>query len=160
MLSKHRPARGEMADLQTLFNELVRVEIETWNAVDVRLRAEHGLPLSRFEPMRVIAATPNCRVYDIVGALSLTTGGASKIVDAIESAGHCRRRPNPHDRRSSLIELTAAGKRLVDKATKTVEDELDKRIGSVLPNRSLEQLTASLTKLREAERSKRGELAA
>jgi MarR family transcriptional regulator, organic hydroperoxide resistance regulator len=149
-----------MADLQTLFSDLVRVEVETWNAVDMRLRAEHGLPLSRFQVMRVIATTPDCRVYDIAGTLSVTTGGASKLVDAIEAAGHCRRRPNPEDRRSSIVELTTIGKRLVDKATKTVEDELEKRIGSVLPDRSLEQLTASLTKLLDADRSKRGELAA
>jgi MarR family transcriptional regulator, organic hydroperoxide resistance regulator len=76
--------------------------------------------------MRVMGSTVNCRVYDIAGALSLTTGGTSKLVDAIEAAGHCRRRPNPDDRRSSIIELTPAGRRLLDKATKTVEEELQK----------------------------------
>ncbi|HTU84029.1 MAG TPA: MarR family winged helix-turn-helix transcriptional regulator [Solirubrobacteraceae bacterium] len=141
-----------MPDLKTFFNELVRFEVEMWDAVDARLRAEHGVPLGRFEPMRVIASTPNCRVYDIAHALSLTTGGTSKLVDQIEAAGHCRRRPNPDDRRSSIIELTAAGSRLVEKATKTVEDELEQRIGSVLPDRSLHQLTANLVKLRESGR--------
>jgi DNA-binding MarR family transcriptional regulator len=140
-------------DLKTFFNELVRFEVDMWDAVDARLRAEHGLSLSRFEPMRVIASTPHCRVFDIAHTLSLTTGGTSKLVDQIEVAGHCRRRPNPNDRRSSIIELTPAGKRLVEKATKTVEDELEKRIGSVLPDRSLQQLTTSLAKLRESGRA-------
>jgi MarR family transcriptional regulator, organic hydroperoxide resistance regulator len=149
-----------MPDLKTLFNELVRLEVETWDAIDARLRAEHGLPLTRYEVMRVIASQPNCRVYDIVAELSLTTGGASKLVDTVEASGYSRRRPNPDDRRSSIIELTAAGKRLVEKATKTVEDELDKRIGSVLPDRSLQQLTATLARLRESGRAKRADRAA
>jgi DNA-binding MarR family transcriptional regulator len=144
-----------MPDLKTLFNELVRLEVETWGAIDARLRAEHGLPLTRYEVMRVIASHENCRVYDIVAELSLTTGGASKLVDTVEAAGHSRRRPNPHDRRSSIVELTPAGKRLVEKATRTVENELEKRIGSVLPDRSLQQLTATLARLRESGRVER-----
>jgi DNA-binding MarR family transcriptional regulator len=149
-----------MPDLTALFNELVRLEVETWDAVDARLRAEHGLPLTRYEVMRVIASHPKCRVYDIVAELSLTTGGASKLVDTVEAAGHSRRQPNPDDRRSSIIELTPAGKRFVEKATRTVEDELEKRIGSVLPDRSLRQLTATLTRLREGGGAKRNEFAA
>jgi DNA-binding MarR family transcriptional regulator len=45
-------------------------------------------------------------------------------VDRIEAAGLCRRRANPDDRRSQIIELTPAGRRLLAKATKTFEDEL------------------------------------
>ena len=149
-----------MRDLKTLFNELVRFETQTWNAIDARLRAEHGLPLGRFELMRVIASQADCRVYDVSAALSLTTGGASKLVDAIEAGGFCRRRPNPGDRRSSIIELTPSGKRLLAKATKTFEDELEKRIGSVLSDRNLQQLTSSLVKLRQGDPSKRGIFAA
>jgi hypothetical protein len=53
-------------------------------------------------------------VFDIAEELSLTVGGTSKLVDRIEAAGHCVRRANPDDRRSSIIELTprrAAGTR-------------------------------------------------
>jgi MarR family transcriptional regulator, organic hydroperoxide resistance regulator len=139
-----------MQDLKQLFSDLVRFETELWNAVDARLRAEHDLPLHRFEPMQVIAQTPNCRVYDIVGALSLTTGGVSKIVDTIEAAGHCTRRPNPGDRRSSIIELTPAGRKLMTRATKTFETELEARLGTALTDRSLSQFTGALSALRQA----------
>ena len=137
-----------MPDLKKLFNELIRFEVEVWDSVDARLRAEHNLPLSRFEPMQVIASQPQCRVYDIAAALSLTTGGTSKLVDGLEASGYCRRLPNPADRRSSLLELTPAGKRLLTKATKTFEDELEQRIGAVLPDRSVQQFTSMLVKLR------------
>jgi len=150
-----RKRNGDMADLKRLFNELVRVEGETWGAVDARLRKEHGLGLGRYEGMRVIGSRKKCRVHDIVAELGLTTGGASKVVDTLEAAGYCEREPNPRDRRSSIIKLTPAGRRLLARASKTVEEELENRIGSVLPARSLEQLTEALVKLREAERGKR-----
>ena len=69
-----------MTDLLDLFHQLIRFETELWNAVDARLRTEFNLPLSRLEPMQVIARHPSCRVYDIAAELSITIGGTSKLV--------------------------------------------------------------------------------
>jgi MarR family transcriptional regulator, organic hydroperoxide resistance regulator len=140
-------------DLKHLFSELVRLETELWDAVANRLRADHDLPLPQFEFMGVIARTPNCRVQDIAAAISITVGGASKIVDRIEAAGHCARRANPTDRRSSIVALTPAGERLLAIATVTFEEELRVRLGSAIPDRSLVQLTNTLSRLRAAVRS-------
>ena len=142
-----------MTDLLDLFHQLVRFETELWNAVDARLRADFGLPLSRLEPMQVIVCRPSCRVNDIAEELSVTIGGTSKLVDRIESAGYCIRRANPDDGRSSVIELTAAGRRVLAKATKAFEDELETRIGSAVTPRSLQQLYTSIVKLRTANTS-------
>ncbi len=139
-----------MEDLKQLFSDLIRFETELWNAIDARLRIEHDLPLHKFEPMQIISSRPNCRVYDIAGALSLTTGGVSKLVDAIEASGYCERRPNPDDRRSSIIELTPAGKKALAQATKTFERELDLRLRSSVPARTLEQFSSSMRALRAA----------
>lgn len=139
---------GGMQDLKQLFSDLIRFETELWNAVDARLRAEHGLPLHKFEPMQVIASQRDCRVYDIAGALSLTTGGVSKLVDSIEASGHCKRRPNPGDRRSSIIELTPAGRKLLTRATKTFEGELELRLRSALTDGALKQFASALNGLR------------
>jgi DNA-binding MarR family transcriptional regulator len=135
-------------ELPRLFSDLIRFETELWNALDSRLRAEFDLPLARFEPMQVIERVPGCRVYDIAAELSITVGGTSKLVDRIEAAGHCRRVANPFDRRSSLIELTAAGRHLLVKAAKVFEEELQARIGSVVTSRQLEQFGTTLDKLR------------
>jgi DNA-binding MarR family transcriptional regulator len=149
-----------MDDLTLLFNELVRFETELWNAVDAVLRAEHDLPLHRFEPMQILAAQPDCRVYDIAGALSLTTGGVSKLVDSIEAAGYCKRRPNPGDPRSSIIELTPGGRRVLARATKTFERELELRLRAVIPDRTLKQFTATLISLRAANRARQASVVA
>src|ERR1700684_3131227 len=106
-------AQSARPDLTDLFSELVRLETELWNAVEDRVRAEHGVALGSQEEMRVIAPQPGCRVQDIAAALSITVGGVSKIVDRLEAAGYCARRANPADRRASIIELTTSGDRLL-----------------------------------------------
>src|SRR5947209_19512865 len=100
-----------MSNLQRLFSELIRFETELWNAVDARLRAEYDLPLSRFEPMQVMSRRGSCRVNDIAQELIITVGGTSKLVDRIEASGYCCRRPDPDERRPSIIELTTEGRR-------------------------------------------------
>ncbi|CAN5198039.1 MarR family winged helix-turn-helix transcriptional regulator [soil metagenome] len=137
-------------DLKLLFSELIRFETEIWNAIDDRLRADFDLPLSRFEPMQVIARRHNCRVQDIAADLVITVGGTSKLVDRIEAAGHCRRLANPADRRSSILELTPAGKRLLTKASAVLDAELERRLTEALPQRSLRQFAVTLERLRAA----------
>lgn len=142
-----------MADLPRLFTELIRFETELWNAVDARLRESHDLPLSRFEPMQVIARREGCRVNDIARDLAITVGGTSKIVDRIEASGHGRRQPHPGDRRSSMVVLTGAGARLLAAASETFEDELGLWFGASLTDRDAERLTTTLARLRRAGRT-------
>lgn len=140
-------------DLGAVFSDLLRLETELWDAVAARLRAAHDLELSWFEPMQVIARTPDCRVQEIAAELSITVGGTSKLVDRIEAAGWCRRRENPGDARSSCIELTPAGRRLLTAATRTFTSELDARLGRVLSARQLRELSAMIAKIREGFRA-------
>lgn len=137
-------------DLRTFFSELVRLETELWNAVEARLRSGHGVTLPFFEFMQIIARQPQCRVHDIATELAITVGGTSKIVDRIEAAGYCTRHANPSDRRSSIITLTPAGKRLLPRLIATVDDELRARVSTEISDRSLTQLTRILTRLRAA----------
>ena len=139
-----------MSDLRQLFNDLIRFEIELWNAVDGRLKSEFELPLTHFEPMSVIDRLSGCRVYDIASELGVTTGGASKLVDRIEAGGYCRRLPNPADRRSSLLELTPAGRRLLTKAGTAFDEELQRWLGAPVPERTLRQFAGTLARLRTA----------
>lgn len=147
-------------DLRLVFGDLVRFEIELWGAVDARLRAECDLQLTWFEVMRLLDERAGCRVLDIAEEFRITVGGTSKVVDRVEAAGYCLRRANPDDRRSSIVELTASGRRVLVKAVKVFDDELEIRIGSVLTEKSLKQVGAALADLRAAYRaSEHGESA-
>jgi DNA-binding MarR family transcriptional regulator len=153
MPSRSQTPAGPGSVLRALFSELVRLETEVWDAVESRLRTDHDVTLPVFEFLQVISRSPACRVHDIAAELSITVGGTSKIVDRIEAAGYCARHANPGDRRSSIITLTPAGKRFLPKITATVEDELRSRLGSELSERSLAQLTKTLSRLRAAVRA-------
>jgi MarR family transcriptional regulator, organic hydroperoxide resistance regulator len=156
MPSSQNPAEGAEEsgpDLRFLFSELVRLETELWDAVEGRLRKDFDVVLPVFEFLQVISRNPACRVQDIAAELSITVGGTSKIVDRIEAAGYCARQANPHDRRSSIIQLTPAGERLLPKLTAAVDDELRSRLSSGLPDESLIQLTETLTRLRASVRA-------
>jgi DNA-binding MarR family transcriptional regulator len=102
--------------------------------------------------MQVMSKQTACRVFDIREELSITVGGTSKLVDRIQAAGLCRRRANPDDRRSQIIELTPAGRRLLARATKSFEDELQRRVDSIVTGRALDQFGATLMRLRAANR--------
>jgi DNA-binding MarR family transcriptional regulator len=137
-----------VTDLTALFTDLVRLETRLYNALDARLKAEHDLPLGQFEFLRFIASRDSARVFDLAGEMAITVGATSKAVDRLESAGRIRRTANPADRRSSLVEITAAGRCALEAATPTVEAELQTWVGSVLPASVVDQLATSLSTLR------------
>jgi DNA-binding MarR family transcriptional regulator len=139
-----------MAELRQLFSDVIRLEIELWDAVDRRLRDACGISMGTFGVLEVVARTPSCRVYDIARELSVTVGGTSKAVDRIEALGFIARRSNPQDRRSSIIELTPAGAAALAEAAAVVDAELEIRLGAVLPARSLDRLSGFIAKLRTA----------
>ena len=139
-----------MADLAQTFHDLVRVETILWNAVDARLRDQCDLTLARFETMQVIGRMRSCRVLDIAQELAIGWAGASKIVDRIEMVGHCYRRPNPDDARSSLISLTSGGRGVLKTATICFVAELDLRLAAALTPAQLDGLSRTLTRLRAA----------
>ena len=139
-----------MIDLRRVFDDLVRFETILWNAVDARLQRECGVSLSSLNAMLVIASTPSCRVHDIANAVAITVGGASQAVDRLEAAGHCVRRPNPRDRRSSIVELTRAGQKLLGDAGAVFDQELEAFLRAPVSETSLAQLATTLASLRAA----------
>jgi len=139
-----------MPDLPVLFADLVRLEIELWDAVEARLRADLGVGLGTAQTLAVVAAVADCRVHDVVRGLSITVGGASKTVDRLERDGLVVRRPHPSDRRSSVIALTDEGATTHARAQRLIAAELDARIGGVLSDRALDQVHRAIAKLRAA----------
>ena len=136
-------------ELGALFSDLVRLETELWDVVDCRLRSDHDLPLSWFEPMQVIARVEDCRVADIADALSITVGGVSKLVDRIESAGWCERAPNPNDARSSVLALTPVGRRVLEAANASFVDELAVGLSAAVSPERLDAFAATVRDLRQ-----------
>jgi DNA-binding MarR family transcriptional regulator len=136
-------------DAVRVFSDLVRLETELWNRVEARIQRVHGIPLAWVEIMRVVGATVDCRVLDIARQLSISVGGASKVVDRVETADLCCRVPNPTDGRSSLIRLTPPGEALLAAANATFAEALAVYVGAAAPVDELAQLSLTVRRLRQ-----------
>ncbi|MEU7875262.1 MarR family transcriptional regulator [Dactylosporangium sp. NPDC049140] len=136
-----------MTDLAELFERIVRLQVELFAVVDARLREELDLLLIALLPLRVVAATPGCRVQDIADGVGISVGGASKSADRLERGGWVRRIDNPADRRSSLLELTPEGERVVAAGSAVIREEMEARLGPVLGARGLDRFAADVERL-------------
>jgi DNA-binding MarR family transcriptional regulator len=92
-------------------------------AVEAAL-AVHDLTLGQFDILATLrrheslhggGLTPD----GLLGCVMLTSGGMTNRLDRLAKAGLLQRAPNPSDRRSVIVTLTAKGRRLIDKATAT-----------------------------------------
>ena len=140
----------DKAGLRKVFDDLVRFETVLWNTVDARLRREHDFTLGGLNVLMVVEATARCRVYDIAQALAITVGGVSQAVDRLEKSGLLSRRPNPEDRRSSIVELTPAGRKVLKTARATFDDELERQLRAPLSADALTQFASALDTVRRA----------
>lgn len=104
-----RPApEGSVSDLADLVAQTAR-----------RIRrgsTEHLAPLgitgAQARVLRIVSAGP-IRMADIAARLEVVPRSVTPMVDGLEETGLVRRRPDPDDRRSVLVEPTAAGRRLL-----------------------------------------------
>jgi DNA-binding MarR family transcriptional regulator len=139
-----------VTDLAQAFSDLVRYETRLYNALGARLKAEHGLSAGQYEFLRFIGGRDDCRVNDLAREFAVAVGATSKGVDRLEAAGWVARRPNPENRRSSLLGLTDAGRALLGAATPTFEDELRIRLADPLSAAALDRLASAVARLRSA----------
>lgn len=81
---------------------------------------EHGLEPGWHDVLATLRRTGapfRLRPTDLTNASMLTSSGTTKRLDRLEQAGLIAREPDPDDRRGTLISLTPAGRRLIDKVT-------------------------------------------
>jgi MarR family transcriptional regulator, multiple antibiotic resistance protein MarR len=142
-------------NLDTVFTDLVRAETRLYNAVAERLKAAAGVGAGHFELLRYVRDHPDARVADLASAFAIGVGTTSKIVDRAEQEGWMTRRPNPANRRSSLLGLTAAGESVVSQAEPTWQAAIQEVLGSAVTPDELAALSLALGALR-ADLERRG----
>ena len=154
----HMEVEGFGMDLRQVYDDLIRLETDLWNGVDARLQRECAVSLAVFNALLIIQATPQCRVWDLARAVSITVGGASQAVDRLEARGLSVRRPNPADRRSSIVDLTPSGSDLLEKAGALFDEELQTWFsGDVLTEKELVGFAEALRRLRAAANLRRAD---
>ncbi len=92
----------------------------------------------------------------LMRATLLSSSGMTKRLDRMEAAGMVERRPDPNDRRGTLVRLTRRGKSVIDRAVETHVANEERLLGALSPadRRTLDRLLKNL--LIELERGDRG----
>jgi len=108
-------AAGAAADTDARLAELLsRVARRLHRGVGEQL-APLGITWAQARVMRLIAEPgSSLRMADIAARLGVVPRSATSMVDALEEAALVTRQPDPQDRRSVLVSLTAEGRRLLD----------------------------------------------
>jgi DNA-binding MarR family transcriptional regulator len=89
-------------------------------------------------------------------ATLLSSSGMTKRLDRMEDARLIERRPDPSDRRGTLVRLTRRGKSVVDRAVETHVGNEERLLGplTAAERRTLDRLLKNLlTELERAERN-------
>jgi DNA-binding MarR family transcriptional regulator len=97
---------------------IVRVNQLLLGRID-RLLRPHELSFARFEVLRLLAFTrvgglPMGKLGEL---LQVHPASVTNAVERLECDGLARRTPNPRDSRSTIAEITPAGRRRVERAT-------------------------------------------
>ncbi|WP_334183048.1 MarR family winged helix-turn-helix transcriptional regulator [Novosphingobium sp.] len=113
------------------------------------LFAEHGLQPGEFDVLATLrrsgaphALTPT----DLYEAAMISSGSMTNRIDRLEKTGLVERRPNPADKRGTLVALTADGLNLID-ALIALHVANQHKIVSGLDLREQERLSELLAKL-------------
>lgn len=102
-------ADGDAAELIAAFDAVVRADRGLFG----QLSARAGIHDTALRALAQISDTGYSTATELSGYLGLTSGAVTNMVDRLTDAGLVERRPNPNDRRGSLILLSPAGESVV-----------------------------------------------
>jgi DNA-binding MarR family transcriptional regulator len=114
--------------------------------VEARL-ADIGLSLPKLVALQALsAAGESLPLNQLADRLSCVRSNITQLVDRLEADGLVQRQPDPHDRRSRLAVLTAAGRTVCREGSK-IKTEAEARLLGALSQDEAGQLSALLAKL-------------
>ncbi len=104
--------------LITTFGRLLEVQSRLERQLGAELEARCNLPHAWFEVLVRLGRSEDGRLTmgSLAEQVSLTTGGVTRLIDRMESAGLVARVPCPTDRRVAYAALTDAGRAKLDEA--------------------------------------------
>ncbi|RKR75402.1 MarR family winged helix-turn-helix transcriptional regulator [Frondihabitans australicus] len=133
---------------RAFFDDLLIAEIRLYNALEARLREGEAASVAQLGFLRYVRDHEGARVADIAAWLALGVGATSKGVDRLEKLGWLERRPNPEDRRSSLLALTDEGAAALARAEPVADEALAGLLRPVDDEADLGAAADALTALR------------
>lgn len=103
-----------------MFVRLLRGHAATTRALSAELQADFGLTINDYEALLRLARAEDGRMrrIDLANELLLTASGVTRLLDGLERAGYVRKASCASDARVTYAELTAAGRRRFEEASR------------------------------------------
>ena len=132
------------------FGLLLESHARLTRLLDAELQHSDGITLQTFEVLLRISRAPEGYVTmtELAEAVSLTTGGITRLADRLESDGLVERRSCPTDRRKVHLTLTETGRTVLDRAVDHHLESLDRHVASRIDAEDLQVLHRVLDRLR------------
>lgn len=108
-----------------------------------------GLTFARYQVLGMLRWAGPLTLGAVGHRLWITPATVTSAVDRLEKAGLSRRVAHPTDARATLVEITAKGRRLFDRAVAKLNDDLFGTVG--LSEQELDLLVGLIEKIRAAE---------
>ena len=110
------------------------------------LEAECGISHLMFEVLLILgrAGRPGLSMRAIAQEQVLTTGGATRLVDRMESAGLVERSDDPDDRRGRVVRLTGHGEKITVAAARIHVRNIERYLVGALPPEHLDRFAEDL----------------
>jgi DNA-binding MarR family transcriptional regulator len=98
-----------MATARQQLSIAIRRQVHAWEGLRLVLAEHLGLGHSEFIALGHLYDSGSITASDLGERLHLTSGSVTALINRLEAAGYAERVDNPDDRRSVLINSTAAG---------------------------------------------------
>jgi MarR family transcriptional regulator, organic hydroperoxide resistance regulator len=135
-------------NLAELFLVLTRVKRSLWAAVDIRLRAEHGLALEEFQAMTTISEPgQSCSESTLASAMVMAPDNVRTLIDALVASQYVTRVTKPGVAQQAQLTLTPRARFKLARAERTFEAELANRLRSSLAPDEVTQLENALASM-------------
>ena len=112
------------------FGLLIEAHARMTRLMDAELQASDGISLQTYEVLLRLGRSPDCRMTmtELAGAVSLTTGGVTRLADRLADEGLVERLACPTDRRVVHLGLTPKGRKVLTTATRHHLASLDEHL--------------------------------
>jgi MarR family 2-MHQ and catechol resistance regulon transcriptional repressor len=118
---------AELSDLSGVHLWLILMKCyHTLREVDARSISNSGLCLSDFAVLEMLLHKGPLPVNTIGRKIMLTSGSITTAIDRLEKRRLARRQACPNDRRVTFVQLTPAGRRLIEEIFKVHAAHLEK----------------------------------
>ena len=137
-------------DLVEMLFQLARVKVSLSAELDRSLRVDHDISLQAFDVMTAISERRGgCDEPGLASALALPRDEVRALIDSLTLSGDARRTVRADGAELPVVMLTLRGTLVLNRAARTLDRELSRRIGSVVSADDLAVVEDALGLLRQ-----------